>query len=202
MHEVLRAGLVLALLAGPNCSDGGKPTAGAYCKIPEEGQPAACLQPAQRDYTEFFRALAQDKLSDEAAQRVERDVAQGAQSNRPYEALSTLAYGYYRLARAASARPGADPEVSARLERWNELLSTAYATSEQDPGYRAAVREAALDVERRSPPMGLRCTDAKGNPARCDSTEAVVRAMDEMRDTTGVRGQIGRLFDRFFGSRP
>jgi hypothetical protein len=202
MPQVLRAGLALALLAGLSCSNEGKPTAGSYCKIPEEGQPAACLQPAQRDYTEFFRALAQDRLSDEAAQRVERDVAQGAQSERPYEALSTLAYGYYRLARAASARPGADPEVSARLERWNELLSEAYATSGGDPGYREAVREAALDVGRRSPPMGLRCTDAEGSPARCDSTEAVVRAMGEMRDTTGVRGQIGRLFDRVFGSQP
>jgi hypothetical protein len=202
MPQVLRASVALALLAGSSCSDEGKPRVGAYCKIPEEGQPAACLQPAQRDYTEFFRGLAQDKLSDEAAQRVERDVAQGAQSDRPYEALSTLAYGYYRLARAASSRRETDPEVATRLERWNELLSKAYATSENDPGYREAVREAALDVGRHTPPMGLRCTDAKGHPAHCDSTEAVVRAMGEMRDTTGVRGEIGRLFDRVFGARP
>ncbi|HME68789.1 MAG TPA: hypothetical protein VKM54_02860 [Myxococcota bacterium] len=198
----LRASLALALLAGFTCSDEGKPTAGAYCKIPEEGQTPVCLQPAQRTYTEFFSGLAQNKLSDEEARRVERDVAQGAQSERPYEALSTLAYGYYRLARAASSQGGTDPEIAARLEHWNELLSKAYATSEKDPGYREAVRQAALDVGRRTPPMGLRCTDADGNPARCDSTEAVVRAMGEMRDTTGVRGEIGRLFDRVFGTRP
>jgi hypothetical protein len=202
MPQVLRASVALALLAGSSCSDEPRPAVGSYCKIPEEGQPAACLQPAQRDYTEFFRDLAQDKLSDEAAQRVERDVAQGAQSERPYEALSTLAYGYYRLARAASSRRGTDPEVAARLERWNELLSKAYEASAKDPSYRQAVREAALDVGRRTPPMGLRCTDAAGNPARCDSTEAVVRAMGEMRDATGIRGEIGQLFDRIFGERP
>lgn len=202
MTLVLRAGLPLALLASLTCSDRGKPAAGAYCKIPEEGQASACLQPAQHNYTEFFSGLAQNKLSDEDAQRVERDVAQGAQSERSYEALSTLAYGYYRLARATSSRGGSDPEITARLEHWNELLSKAYATSEKDPGYREAVRQAALDVRRRTPPMGLRCTDAGGNPARCDSTEAVVRAMGEVRDTTGVRGKIGLLFDRIFGTRP
>jgi len=198
----LRASLALALLAGFTCSDEGKPTAGAYCKIPEEGQTPVCLQPAQRTYTEFFSGLAQNKLSDEEARRVERDVAQGAQSERPYEALSTLAYGYYRLARAASSQGGADPETLARLEHWNELLSKAYARSEKDPDYREAVRQAAMDVGRRTPPMGLRCTDVDGNPARCDSTEAVVRAIGEVRDSTGVRGEIGRLFDRIFGTRP
>jgi hypothetical protein len=202
MPLVWRASLALVLLAGLACSDPAKPKAGAYCKISEEGQASACLQPAQRTYTEFFSGLAQNKLGDEEARRVEADVAQGAQSERPYEALSTLAYGYYRLARAASSQGGGDPETLARLEHWNELLSKAYASSGKDPGYREAVRQAAMDVGNRTPPMGLRCTDAGGNPARCDSTEAVVRAMGEVRDTTGVRGEIGRLFDRIFGTRP
>jgi len=202
MALVLRAGLGLALLAGFGCSDEGRPAAGSYCKLPEEGQAPACLQLAQHTYTEFFSGLAQNKLSDAEARRLETDVAQGAKAERPYEALSTLAYGYYRLARATSSQGSADPETLARLEHWNELLSKAYATSEKDPGYREAVREAALDVHRHTPPLGLRCTDQSGEPARCDSTEAVVRAMGEVRDTTGVRGEIGRLFDRLFGSRP
>lgn len=202
MPRAWRPGLAPALLACLACSDPGKPSAGAYCKIPEEGEASACLQNAQRSYTDFFRGLAQDRLSDVEAQRVERDVAEGAQSERSYEALSTLAYGYYRLARATSFRGGSDPETTARLEHWNELLSKAYATSEADPGYREAVRQAALDLRRRAPPMALHCTDAGGKPSRCDSTEAVVRAMGEVRDTTGVRGEIGRLVDRIFGTRP
>ncbi|HBZ70219.1 MAG TPA: hypothetical protein DEP35_10980 [Deltaproteobacteria bacterium] len=196
------ASLALALLVSLGCSDEARPKAGAYCKISEEGQASACLAPAQHAYPAFFRGLAQDKLSDEQAREVETDIAQGAQSERSYEALSTLAYGYYRLARAASSQGTADPETLARLEHWNELLSKAYASSEKDPRYREALRQAAVDVGSRTPPLGLRCTDADGKPARCDSTEAVVRAMDEARDQTGVRGEIGRLFDRVFGTRP
>jgi hypothetical protein len=202
MPLVLRASFALALLAGPAGADQPKPKPGAYCPLPEEGQAPVCLQPAQRAYTEFFAGLAQNKLSNEDAQRVEADVAQGARSARSYEALSTLAYGYYRLARASASQGHADPELLARLEHWNELLSKAYTSSEADASYQAAVREAAIDVGRRTPPMGLRCTDPQGKPARCDSTEAVVRAMGEVRDSTGVRGQIGRLLDRIFGTRP
>jgi len=202
MPVVLRASLALALLAGSAGADEAKPKPGAYCKLPEEGQVAACLQPAQRTYSEFFAGLAQNKLSNEDARRVETDVAQGAQSARSYEALSTLAYGYYRLARASASQGRGDPELLVRLEHWNELLSKAYVSSEADASYQEAVREAAIDVGRRTPPMGLRCVDPEGKPARCDSTEAVIRAMGEVRDSTGVRGQIGRLWDRIFGTRP
>ncbi|HYB13771.1 MAG TPA: hypothetical protein VEG67_09870, partial [Myxococcota bacterium] len=133
MPLVLRASLGLALLAGFTCSDEGKPSAGAYCKLPEEGQAPACLQFAQHTYTEFFSGLAQNKVSDAEARRLEADVEKGAQADRPYEALSTLAYGYYRLARATSSQGTADPETLARLEHWNELLAKAYATSARDP---------------------------------------------------------------------
>ncbi len=209
MRVIAGASFALALsgaflvLAPPSpAGEPGKPKPGAYCKIPEEGQPAVCLQPAQSSYKEFFDGLSAGALSDEDAHRVESDVAAGAGGERAYEALSTLAYGYYRLARAASTEHGQDPEIVARLERWNALLSQAYARSGEDAAYRDAVRTAALDVQHRAPPMGLRCTDAAGNVARCDSTEAVVRAMDEARDSSGVRGRLGALIDRIFGSKP
>jgi hypothetical protein len=213
MRALVGAGLVLALqgafvaLATPFASavwaaEPGKPKPGAYCKIPQEGQAAVCLEPAQNNYKEFFHGLSDGALSDEAARRVESDVAAGAGGDRAYEALSTLAYGYYRLARAASAEHGQDPEIVARLERWNALLSAAYAQSGEDAAYRDAVRTAALDVQHRAPPVGLRCTDAAGNVTKCDSTEAVVRAMDEARDKAGVRGRLGGLIDRIFGSSP
>ena len=213
MRRIVGASFALALqgaliaLAAPFASvawagEPGKPKPGAYCKIPEEGQAAVCLEPAQSNYKEFFHGLSDGTLSDEEARRVESDVATGADGDRAYEALSTLAYGYYRLARAASAEHGQDPEIVARLERWNALLSEAYARSGDDAAYREAVRTAALDVQRRAPPMGLRCTDAAGNVTKCDSTEAVVRAMDEARDKAGVRGRLGALIDRIFGANP
>ena len=34
---------------------------------------------------------------------------------------------------------------------------------------------------------------------RCDSTEAVLRDIDRLRDETGVRGALSRLLGRFFG---
>jgi hypothetical protein len=61
------------------------------------------------------------------------------------------------------------------------------------------VREAAVDVHENAPAVGLPCTDAEGRPARCDSTEAVIRGIDNWRDNTGVRGQIGQILQRLFG---
>jgi hypothetical protein len=34
---------------------------------------------------------------------------------------------------------------------------------------------------------------------RCDSTEAVLRDIDRLRDQVGVRGALSRLLGRFFG---
>ncbi len=176
-----------------------QPTPGSYCPLPELGEASACLLPARETYREFFSGVAENALTDETLARVEADVAAGATSERSYLALSSLAYGYYRIAQRASAA-GADPELVARLERWNGLLARAYERSPDDARFRAAVSEAALDLHRRAPAVQLECTDADGNPAQCTTTEVLVQALSQSRETTGVRGALGRLLDRLLGS--
>lgn len=197
---VALACLLAALPAGPargaDPAQAGK--SGAYCPLPEPGQPATCLAPAQSRYETFFGALEQGSFDPEAAARIERELVPG--SDAPYDALSSLAYGYYRLARRAAADPDADPVLIARLERWNDVLARAYEKSGADPAFQAAVRAAAADVKRRAPAVGLRCLDEWGDAARCDSTEAVVRGMDSLRDEAGVRGQLSRLLSKLFGT--
>jgi hypothetical protein len=61
------------------------------------------------------------------------------------------------------------------------------------------VRQAALDLQRRSPPVELSCLDESGGRVACDSTDAVVRDIDRLRDQVGVRGALARLLERFFG---
>ncbi|UCE84608.1 MAG: hypothetical protein JSU66_09545, partial [Deltaproteobacteria bacterium] len=117
---------------------------------------------------------------------------------RPYEALSSLAYGYLLLAQRAASSDQLDPATAARLQRWNELLANAFEASAEDPRFQAAVRTAAVDIRMHAPPVGLACLDADGNTTTCDSTEAVLRGFGAARDEVGVRGQIGRLFDRLF----
>ena len=71
-------------------------------------------------------ALDDGELSDEDAERLERDVASGAASKTPFLAISSLSYGYYRLAQRAAASADEDPVIAARLQRWNDLLSQAF----------------------------------------------------------------------------
>jgi hypothetical protein len=158
------------------------------------------MLPAKQQYGEFFTALDQQgDVGQAAAARLEADVAAGAGSENAYLALSSLAYGYYRLSQQAAAAQGEDPELVARLERWNALLSSAYAASPQDERFQNSVREAALDLQRRAPPVELSCLDEAGQRVRCDSTEAVLRDIDRLRDQVGVRGALSRLLGRFFG---
>ena len=89
--------------------------------------------------------------------------------------------------------------LRARLERWNQLLAESWEANEANPGYRAAVREAAVDIQANVPALGLRCTDAQGNTTECQSTEAVIRAIDARRQETGLRGALARLLAAIFG---
>jgi hypothetical protein len=195
------ASLVMAgLLAAMAARGAGPVRPGAYCPFPKPGEKPACMQPAKQEYGEFFTALDGDAAADDAAlARVEADVAAGAGSENAYLALSSLAYGYYRLSQQAAATPSNDPEIVARLERWNALLAQAYAASPQDAPFQASVREAALDLQRRSPKVALSCLDDAGARVACDSTDAVVRDIDRLRDEVGVRGALARLLGRFFG---
>jgi hypothetical protein len=172
---------------------------GAYCPFPQEGETRECLDPAEDAYAEFFSALAAGDLSDEDAARLERDVASGPSSEAPYLAISSLSYGYYRLAQRAATNPDEDPAVVARLQRWNELLAQAYDVSADDPSYRAAVREAALDLERRGPQVKLHCVDERGRRTECNSTEAVLRGFNRAEEKIGIRGALGRLLRRMMG---
>ena len=123
-------GLGLGLLGASAClvaaapAVESRPPPGAYCPFPAEGEKPACLQPATEAYAEFFAELETGAMSEEGAARVEADLAAGAASDRSYMALSSLAYGYFKLAERAAAERG-DPEMLARLERWNALLARA-----------------------------------------------------------------------------
>jgi hypothetical protein len=192
--------LFTSLLLASRAQAAGEVRPGAYCPFPKPGEKPACLLPAQREYGEFFTALdGQGDVGETAAARLEADVAAGAASETAYLALSSLAYGYYRISQQAAATPGEDPELAARLERWNALLAKAYAASPQDPRFQESVREAALDLQRRAPPVDLSCLDESGSRVRCDATDAVVRDIDRLRDQVGVRGALSRLLGRFFG---
>lgn len=189
--------LLLALAPAPAAAGGNAP--GSYCPIPEPGQKPSCMDGAEQRYSAFYESLEAGKMDAAAASKVEADLAAGGEAERTYEALSSLAYGYYVLARKAAASPNADPVLVARLERWNEALARAYRDTPPDTSLRAAVREAAVDIERRAAPVELSCTDAEGRAAKCTSTQAVVREMDDARDHTGLRGQLGRLMERLLG---
>jgi len=192
--------LLAGWLIASTAQGSGEIRPGAYCPFPKPGEKPACLLPAKQAYGEFFAALdANGELDEAAAARLEADVAAGASAENAYLALSSLAYGYYRLSQQAAATPNEDPELVVRLERWNALLSSAYASSPQDAKFQDSVREAALDLQRRAPPVELSCLDQSGARVRCDSTEAVLRDIERLRDQFGVRGALSRLLGRFFG---
>ena len=92
-----------------------------------------------------------------------------------------------------------DPLVVARLERWNAVLAKAYATSETDDGYRKAVRTAAVDIREKAPAVRLRCVDERREEVDCDSTEAVIRGIDNASREVGIEGALSRLIERIFG---
>jgi hypothetical protein len=194
--------LLIALLTLPGASPSaaGDVKPGAYCPFPAEGETPRCMQPAKRAYGEFFAALDEPGgVADDAAARVEADVARGGGGENAYLALSSLAYGYYRLSVEAAAAAHVDPGIVARLERWNALLGRAYGRSPEGDPFRAAVREAAHDLRRRAPAVVLRCVDARGETTACESTEVVVRGIDAAAADVGIRGGLERLLERIVG---
>ncbi len=172
---------------------------GAYCPLPKKGETPGCLEPAIAEYGEFFSALEEEDVSETRLTRLEADLAAGAEAENAYLALSSLAYGYYRLSQRVAAAEDADPRFLARLEQWNALLAVAYETSGDDSDFRDAVREAALDLQRNAPPVRLRCVDEHGDTSACDSTDAVMRGIDAAASQVGIRGALERLLKRIFG---
>ena len=188
---------LVGLAAGAPALAADKIAPGAYCPLPRAGEKPSCLGPAEQAYGDFFQAIDENAADDERLARVEAAVGAG---ERDYLALNSLSWGYYRLSQQAARTPGADPEIVARLERWNALLSAAYGESPEDDPYREAVRTAALDLSRKAPPVTVRCTDPQGRTIECDSTEAVVRGLDAAASDAGPRGALERLLERWFGS--
>jgi len=171
---------------------------GAYCPLPPAGEVSECLQPARVEYDDFFAAVDSGQVDNADSARVEAVVAGGGASDNAYLALSSLSYGYYRLAQRVAATPGANPAAIARLERWNALLARAYETSTDDPHYRDAVHAAVTDLHQRTQAR-VGCADAQGQPAKCDSTEAVLRGFDAAASEVGIRGALQRLLERILG---
>ena len=191
----LRRVRTLAVLAASLVAAAGDPSKpGAYCPLPTAGEVPKCLTGAEQTYEGFFLGVREGELDEAAAEKVEAAVRGGQ-----VEALSSLSYGYFMLARAQAASAAPNPARRARLERWNQLLADACANSENDPRYRAAVREAAVDINSSVPALGLRCQDESGQETKCASTEAVVRAIDLARQQTGLRGALSRLLASLFG---
>jgi len=188
------AWIALLFAQGVDAADGAEP--GAYCPLPAKGEEPRCLAPARENYGGFFAALDGDTHETDLA-RVERDLEKGAAAPDAYLALSSLAYGYYRLAAKAAATPGGDPAIVRRLERWNALLAHAYASSAGDVRYRSALRSAAVDLEQRVD-VELSCSDAGGERVACNSTEAVLRGFNDASERAGVRGALENLIRRLF----
>ncbi|MGH0036990.1 MAG: hypothetical protein ACQGVK_18340 [Myxococcota bacterium] len=181
------AGVLAALaLPGPvHGAESGDPSEpGAYCGLPEPGEVPTCLQPAQARYSDLFVALDEGGDLEKAADSVESDLARTGED--AYLALSSLAYAYWRLASTAARTEVVDPEVAARLEEWNDLLSHVYHKSEDDLEFRHAVRDAARDLEARTSTQGFR-------PA-----EGLIDRLDRAQEQLGVRGAVKRVLNRVF----
>jgi hypothetical protein len=161
---------------------------GTYCPLPEPGETPRCLGAAQAEYDDFFAALDRGALDGAATARVEADLLSG---DRAHLALSSLAYGYYQLARAAAAEPRAHPDFVARLEHWNTLLAKTYETAAP---LRSALREAAADLEAKAPSVDLGC-DELGPP--CTTAGSLSRTFATIDAATGVRGPLVRLWQRW-----
>jgi hypothetical protein len=197
--RALAALLATLALAHAAAASSGERVKGAYCPLPRKGEVPRCLAPAQANYEAFFDELDAGNASGAGIDQVEAEVARGSAGGNAYLALSSLSYGYFRLAERAATTPGEDPEIVARLERWNALLARAYDTSGDDPHYRDAVRLAAEDLNDRVD-FPLTCRDARGEAVDCNSTESVLRGINATSERVGVRGALERVFRRLFGS--
>jgi hypothetical protein len=155
------------------------------------------MQTARAEYGSFLADADAGQVRDETAGALEADLES---EERAYLALSSLAYGYYRLAQWAAAEPSPSPVLTARLDHWNSLLSTLYADSERGSDLREAVLAAARDLHERAPRVPTQCGDAAGELEECDSAGVLVwtlQNMEEQNQRRGIRGALSRLIDRF-----
>jgi len=190
-----------AIAAGPAAAAGGDPSApGAYCPLPEKGQPLRCLGPAQAEYGELFAGLDRGTLDGASADRLEAELRAG--THNAVVALSALTWAYYTLMEQA-ARDGELPEpVAERLGQWNELVSAAYAAHPDDAALRDALELAAVDLHLRAGADSGPCALLGEARATCRGTTAMLRSMgllDDPTALTGIRGALARLLMRVLG---
>jgi hypothetical protein len=182
--------------APPRAHSAGEIKRGAYCALPKPGETPKCLDPAKSEYKSFFTALDDGAVDEVEAARLEADLAGEGEGENAYLALSSISYGYYRLSQRAAAAPNVDPEIAARLERWNQVLALAYERNETDAEFRGAVRDAVIDLSENAPQVKLRCVEADGTETECDSTEVVLRGVDATAGDVGLRGALQHLLER------
>lgn len=197
-------GLLLLLCAQPadRATSGslapGLSTPGAYCPIPEPGEAPDCQTPARERYADFFEALESGRLDPAQTAQIERALADSGDERAAYLALSSLTYGYYRLAHAASKQPRANHRLTARLVRWNELLTKVYGAESTSPALKQAVRRAAEDLAMRAPAVGVTCT--AGRVEDCEAARGLVGALAAVDERTSVRSPLSRVIERLLGT--
>jgi len=186
------------LLAGPAAAVTGTPgSTGAYCPIPEPGETPSCQAPARERYAEFFAALESGEIDPAQTAQIEAALSRTGDETGAYLALSSLAYGYYRLAHEASQQPRANRRLTARLVRWNELLTKIYGAESTSPALKQAVRAAAEDLDARAPAVGVTCT--AGREEDCEAVRGLVGALSAIDGGTSMRSPLSRLVERLLG---
>jgi hypothetical protein len=193
--------LLLAPLADSLAS--GKPPdqAGAYCPFPKKGEKPECFAPVERKYSAFFAAVESGEGADEQVEVLADQLAENPDSADSYLAISSLAYGYFRLAQRAGQSDNPDPALVERLNRLNGLLSSVYEDPNAQPGIRGAVRAAAEDLHARAPAIATECANG-ATGADCQTTGrllSALKAIDDPSADRGVRGALSRLLERVTG---
>jgi len=185
-----RAAAVVAaavlLPSAPHAAGDDPSKAGAYCPLPEPGQVPQCLAPAKARFGDFFAAVEAGGVDDSESLQLEAALASSAAGEEAYLALSSLTYGYFRLAQRAAADPRARPELAARLDRWNQILLRAYSENESNPEFQRAVRLAAGDLDSKAPDIAPR-----------GSLLQLISQADGR--SSGMRGALEGLVGRIFG---
>ncbi len=196
-------GAAIGLLPSGALGAGDPSRAGAYCPFPAKGEKPVCFTEVEREYSDFIAAVDSGKVDDPEVAELERALQQGGESETRALALSSLAYGYFMLAERAASEEAPDPALVARLESWNQLLSSVYADAESEPRFRTAVRRAAVDLHERAPAVPSSDDECEGSATgdSCRTTSGLLAALKRIDDPdadTGVRGALGRLLGRMF----
>lgn len=170
---------------------------GSYCALPEPGEQPVCLAPARARHASFFEAIEAGRVDPAATSQLEEILVSNPGSPDAYLALSSLAYGYMNLARQAAAERDTSPVLTARLARWNALLSTSYAEPTSPEHFRSALLEAARDIQDKVSDLGTTCSENGAPGEECSS--GLVLALERLESGGPIRSPLRKLVDRFRG---